>query len=165
VTPLAATLLALLTVWHGPDPVYARHLRRHPRGPVARAEQLAGQLTRAARRARVELPLLVALALDESAVDHEAVSPVGAVGALQLLPASPWGRGWLRARRGVTPAEDEALNALWGAYALRDGLRACGGDPGRALGFYRAGRCLEGPRARHTLALARTVRAHMEKRL
>jgi len=168
-TTLTATLLAMLTVSWGPglEPVYARHLRSHPRGPQARAAQLAGQLTRAARKARVELPLLVALAYDESAFDHAAVSSVGAVGALQLLPQSPWGRAWQRARRapGVSPPEAEALNAEWGARALADGLRACGGLPGMALGFYRAGRCVQGPRARHTLGLARLVRARLGGKL
>lgn len=171
-SPLAAALLALLTVsWAGPRPIYAKHLRRHAHGPEARAEQLAGQLRRAARAAGVELPLLAALAVDESAVDHAARSSVGALGALQLLPASPWGKGWQeacrRARRGrrTAPAtEVEQLNAQWGAFALRDGLVACRGHRGLALGFYRSGKCVEGPRARHTLALAQWVRSRLESR-
>src|SRR6185436_8422017 len=167
---LAAALLALLTVAVGPEgPVYALHLRRHPRGPEARAEQLAGQLRRAARLAGVELGLLAALALDESALDHSARSSAGALGALQLLPASPWGRGWLRAcssanrSHGKAPTSlVEELNAHWGALALRDGLTACRTE-GRAVGFYRTGKCVEGPRARHTLALARVVRSRLSR--
>jgi hypothetical protein len=169
-TALAATLLVLLTVSWGPGlrPVYAPHLRQHPSGPERRAEELAGQLRRAAHAARVELPLLVALAYHESALDHGARSRVGALGALQLLPSSPWGRGWLRAcGKGPRAAEKgprrrvEELNAHWGAIALRDGLRACRGAPGMAVGFYRTGRCVEGPKARNTIALARVVRVRL----
>lgn len=165
-SPLAATILLMLTVYIGHDgrPIYAAHLRRHPLGAEGRAQQLASQLERAADLAQVEVALLAALAYHESALDHGRVSGEGAVGMLQLLPASRWGRGWLEAcERPVTiaAARCEALNAVWGAFALRDGLEACG-SPGRAIGFYRAGKCLEGPRARRTLALARWVRTRLE---
>jgi hypothetical protein len=161
---LASALLVILTVHVRADltPVYARHMRQHPLGAEGRAVELAEQLERAARLADVDVSLLAALAADESAVDHARTSSEGALGALQLLPASPWGKGWQeacrRARRGRRTApetEVERLNAQWGAFALRDGLVACRGHRGLALGFYRSGKCVEGPRARHTLALAR----------
>lgn len=150
---LAAALLVMLTVYVRADltPVYARHLRQHALGAEDRARELAQQLEHAAAQAGVSVALLAGLASDESALDHGRSSSEGALGALQLLPRSRWGRGWLRSRTG------EAGNALWGAYALRDGLRACWGSPAHALGFYRTGRCVSGPRARHTLAVARWV--------
>jgi hypothetical protein len=169
---LAALLLVLLTVSYGPGlrPVYARHLRRHALGAEGRAEQLASQLRRAASLAGVELALLAALAVHESAVDHDRTSSAGAVGALQLLPASRWGQGFrlacekARCSHGKGSRRlEESLNIVWGAYALRDGIRACRGHAGLALGFYRSGRCVEGPRARNTLALARLVRASLTK--
>lgn len=155
---LASVLLVMLTVFVRADltPVYARHLRRHPLGAEGRAAVLAGQLERAAARAGVDVAVLAALAADESAFDHDRSSAEGALGALQLLPRSRWGRGWMRGC-GDRPGDCEADNALWGAMALREGVRVCRGSLGHALGFYRAGRCLAGPRGRHTLAVARWV--------
>ena len=90
---LLAVLLELLTVYQGRVTVYARHLRRHPHGALRHAVELTGQLHEGAELAGVPLWALAALVHDESAFNHEAVSPCGAVGAAQLLPASPWGRG------------------------------------------------------------------------
>jgi len=169
---LASVVLVLLTVSYGPGlrPVYAPHLRRHELGAERRAEQLASQLRRAASLAGVELALLTALAVHESALDHGRRSSAGAVGALQLLPASPWGRGFRhacktgpRSHEKGSRSHEEWLNVLWGAYALRDGIRACRGHTGLGLGFYRSGKCVEGPRARNTLELARLVRARLTK--
>jgi hypothetical protein len=163
ISPLAATILLLLTVHLGQGlrPVYAAHLRRHPLGAELRAEQLAVRLTRAAEAAQVEVALLAALAYDESHLDSTRVSSEGALGMLQLLPTSRWGRAWLEAC-GQQLDRCEALNAVWGAYALRDGLKACRGRLGHAVGFYRTGKCVEGPRARRTLALAHWVRATLQ---
>jgi hypothetical protein len=175
-TPLASTLLYMHVVWvtGALEPVYAAHLRRHELGPELRAEQLAEDLVVAAELAGVPLALLAALEHDESGGDHSRVSSEGALGRMQLNPASRWGRAWLkecpggafpnstgRVRRDVAPrgvsldsTTCEALNVLWGAYALRDAIEACGGDAHRALGFYRSGRCVAGPRGAETLELA-----------
>jgi soluble lytic murein transglycosylase-like protein len=162
---LAATILALCVVWQGKVTVYVRHLRMHDRGAEARAEELAGQLTDAAWEAGVDVALLTALAHDESGFDHAAVSPEGALGALQLLPASRWGRAWLAEvedleGRGLRARED--LNVQWGAYALRDALEACGGSVVHALGFYRSGKCIDGPRGRRTVRLAKWIRTRLQ---
>lgn len=167
---LKSVILTLLTINWGPGltPVYAKHLRNHPDGADARAEELADQLRRAAMRAGVDLALLTALAYTESALDHGRRSVAGAAGALQLLPSSRWGRAARLAARaaggpggGRAQSVAERLNVLWGAYALADGLMACDGYPTLATGFYRAGRCLSGPRGRLTVALARVIRRHL----
>ena len=161
---LAALILTLLTVYEGRQTVYAAHLRRHELGAVARAEQLAGQLLEASRTVGVDLALLTALAEHESAFDHGAESLESALGMLQLNPRSRWGRAWLAECRSgdLTRSRCEALNVLWGAYALRDALEACEGDAVRAVGFYRAGRCVDGPRGRRTVQHAEGVRRELQ---
>lgn len=164
-TALAATLLYMHVVWVTPalEPVYAAHYRRAPYGPELRALEQAEQLEHAAELAGVPIELLAAVAQDESGLDDDRVSRCGARGRMQLLPASRWGRAWLEACE-ERPRACEALNVLWGAYALRDALDACGGDPHLALGFYRAGRCVAGPRGAATIELATWIAHAMEVR-
>jgi hypothetical protein len=63
----------------------------------------------------------------------------------------------------VSALATTALGALmiWGAYALRDALDECGGNELLALGFYRSGGCVVGPRALETAARAQEVRWHL----
>lgn len=162
-TPLASTLLYMHVVWVTPalEPVYTVQLRGDALGAEQRAAELARELELAAELAGVPLELLAAVEIDESDLDPLRVGAVGELGGMQLHPLSRWGRGWLaeceraNAARGTSSWwACEASNVLWGAYALRDALAACGGDEWAALGFYRSGRCVRGPRGAATLELA-----------
>jgi Transglycosylase SLT domain len=163
-TALAVVLLGLLTVWEGPgEVVYVRHLREHALGAEARAEQIATTLRTAAHTQGVPVELFVALAVLESGLDAEAESRKGALGLLQLNPRSRWGRAWVAdcdAFQGLCGPR----NAHWGAVALRDALAECGSE-GAAVGFYRTGRCVTGPRARQVLALRARIRAAVSGRV
>jgi soluble lytic murein transglycosylase-like protein len=162
---VAATILALCIVWQGKVTVYVRHLRLHPLGAEERAEELAQQHIDAAWEAGVDVALLLATNHDESGFNHDAISEEGALGASQLLPTSRWGRGWLlelESLKELGVDAREQLNITWGAYALRDALEACGGNEVRALGFYRTGKCVDGPRGRRTVRLAKWIRARLQ---
>lgn len=150
---LTLAILALLSLSPG---VYAPALRGHELGAQARAAQLAHHLDEAARVAHVDVALLTALAFHESGLDHAAVSHRGALGMLQLNPRAPWGSAYVRECRR-SPDACELLNARWGAWALRDALQSCGSTV-RALGAYRTGRCVAGPRAHATQRLAWAIR-------
>lgn len=163
-TSLAATLLYMHVVWVTPtlEPVYARHFREDELGAELRALEQAEQLELAADLAGVPLELLTAVMHDESGLNAALIGAAGELGPAQLLPGTPWWRGWREACRGEvdgkltapSPGTCQAANVRWGAYALRDALDACGGDEWAALGFYRAGRCVRGPRGAATLELA-----------
>lgn len=166
-TPLAATLLYMHVVWVTPalEPVYARHFREAEHGAELRALEQAEQLEVAAELAGVPLHLLTAVREDETHFDDSLVGAAGELGGMQLLPGTPWWRGWLlepgcdfRPRLGgadlVGLPGCESANVLWGAYALRDAIDACGGDVHAGLGRYRSGRCVRGPRGAATLELA-----------
>lgn len=170
-TPLALTLLYMHVVWVTPalEPVYARHFREADLGAELRALEQAEQLELAAELAGVPLELLAAVREDESHFDDGLVGDAGELGGMQLLPGTPWWRGWelacsklKKSSRSVVALESgqrcASSNVLWGAYALRDALDACGGDVHRALGFYRTGRCVAGPRGAETLELAEWLR-------
>jgi hypothetical protein len=160
--PLVAVILELMIVFRGQATVYARHMRTHPSGVEARATTLGAQLEWGALLADVELVALTALVHDESAMDHARVSPVGAFGAAQLMPHGRYARGYRADVRRLGPSEAEASNIVWGAYALREGLTACGGSLPHAYGFYRTGHCRAGPRARHTMRLRAWIQARMQ---
>ena len=110
----------------GPSPAWAGRL------PVA-GRRFAPAIVGAARRAGLAPRLLAALVWTESAFHPTAVSPVGAIGLAQLMPAT--------ARRlGVDP-HDPVQNLLGGAHYVRAqiarfdnvrlGLAAYNAGPGR----------------------------------
>jgi len=84
------------------------------------------------RRHRVDPRLVEALIRVESGFDAQAVSPKGAVGLMQLMPATA-----LRYR--VTDRFDPAQNVEGGVRYLRDLLALFGGDLQLALAAYNAG--------------------------
>ncbi len=85
----------------------------------------------AARRYGLSEALLWALAASESGFDARAVSPAGAIGVMQLMPAT--------ARElGVDP-RDPVQNISGGAAYLRQQLDRFDGDLERALAAYNAG--------------------------
>lgn len=93
--------------------------------------QYAAALTQAAASANVSPTLLSALVWQESRWNAQAVSPKGAMGLAQLMPAT--------ARDlGVNPA-DPVQNLTGGARYLRYLLDEFGGDVEKALAAYNAG--------------------------
>jgi soluble lytic murein transglycosylase-like protein len=88
-------------------------------------------LLRAAIEEGLEPDFVRSVARVESGLHQEAVSPKGAVGVMQLMPATAAGLG-------VDPKLTDQ-NALGGAKFLRELLLRYGGDSARALAAYNAG--------------------------
>lgn len=110
---------------------------RWPRG----LEAMRPYLEAAARAHAVEPALVIAVAAAESAFNVDAVSPKGALGLMQIMPATA-------ARYGVDSAAgpgvrrsvmEPAVNASVGSRYLADLLRLFGGDRLLALAAYNAG--------------------------
>lgn len=100
-------------------------------GPPPVPPQFATILTQAAAAANVSPALLSALVWQESRWNPQAVSPKGAMGLAQLMPAT--------ARDlGVNPA-DPVQNLQGGARYLRYLLDTFDGDVEKALAAYNAG--------------------------
>ena len=117
----------------GPDPAPPAEAR------PADASGLAGTLLATARQHGVDPLLVKAVILAESAGRRWATSPKGAMGLMQLLPAT--------ARRfGVADPFDPAQNVAGGTRYLRWLLDRFGGDVTLALAGYNAG---EGAVERH----------------
>ena len=110
---------------------------------VAALERIARdyrtEITRAARAHRVSEALILAVITIESRGSANAVSPKGATGLMQLIPATA-------KRFGVTDSTDPGQNIDGGAAYLSWLLRTFDGDPLLALAGYNAG---EGAVLRH----------------
>lgn len=89
-------------------------------------------LAAGARHSRLPRQLLQAVMEKESAFKPCAVSPVGAMGLMQLMPATADGLG-------VSDPFDPLQNVLAGSRFLRSLLDRYGGDLSLALGAYNAG--------------------------
>jgi soluble lytic murein transglycosylase-like protein len=95
-------------------------------------EYLSGVIAEAAQQHGVDPRLLAAVARRESAFNVKAVSPVGACGLMQLMPAT--------ARfLGVTDVFDARQNVGGGARYLRTLLDTFNGDLDLTLAAYNAG--------------------------
>jgi soluble lytic murein transglycosylase-like protein len=107
----------------------------------------------AALRHGLDERLVLAVIAVESGFDPAAVSPKGAQGLMQLMPATA-------ASLGVADAFDPAANVDGGARHLRSLLSRYGGDLRRALAAYNAG---AGAVARHGgVPPYRETRAYVE---
>lgn len=93
---------------------------------------LSSLLAQAAARWGIPLNLLTAMARQESAFSTTAVSPKGAQGVMQLMPATA-------IAYGVTNPFDPAQNIDAGAHLMSDLLRKYNGDTSLALAAYNAG--------------------------
>jgi soluble lytic murein transglycosylase-like protein len=107
--------------------------------PAAGSSDLAALAEAAARRHALDPELVRAVVAVESDFHADAVSPKGAQGLMQLMPATA------RAL-GVKDAFDPAQNLDGGARHLRALIDQYGGDVKRALAAYNAG---PGAVARH----------------
>ena len=85
----------------------------------------------AAQKYQVDPKLISAVAEAESGGEQSAVSPVGAIGVMQLMPDTA-------AALGVDPY-DEQQNIEGGAKYLRQMLDSFGGDVRKAVAAYNAG--------------------------
>lgn len=101
-------------------------------GLPASGRKYAAMVEQAAQKAGVDPKLLGALAWSESGFDPRATSRAGAVGLVQLMPATARGLG-------VEDRTDPAQSLRGGATYLRQQLDAFGGDPRLALAAYNAG--------------------------
>ena len=92
----------------------------------------ADEITAAATRNGIDPALLAGLVKQESGFNANAVSPAGARGLTQLMPATAAGLG-------VTDATDPAQALEGGAKYLKQQLDRFGGDVAKALAAYNAG--------------------------
>lgn len=133
--------------------------------PQDRALEMASHFEEAARITHQPVERLVAVAFYESTLRPGAVARdehgvAIARGTMQLNIHSRWGKAWLRECKQA-PDACELLNIRWGAWALRDAMQSCGSAV-RAIGMYRTGRCVDGPRARRTVALSWALRWRLD---
>ncbi len=99
---------------------------------LERARRFGPWVDEAARESKLDARLLHAVIAAESAYNPAALSPKGAVGIMQLLPAT--------ARRyGVADSLDARQNIRGGARYLADLLRLFSNDTRLALAAYNAG--------------------------
>lgn len=116
------------------EAVLARHppLRRLGPGAGRVLRQHGPALKQAAAAARISPPLLLAMVVAESNGDPRAVSPAGAMGLGQLMPATA-------ARFGVADPFEPSANLLGAARYLDELLRRFDDDAVLALAAYNAG--------------------------
>ncbi len=100
-----------------------------------------GALREAARRHAIDYELLQALIATESGFDARAVSPKGARGLMQLMPATAQRYGVQGDKRGSleTKLFDPHINIAAGSRYLRDLIAMFPGDIELALAAYNAG--------------------------
>ncbi len=110
-----------------------------PRAFQNRRRVLDPLIERVARVHAVDAALVRAVVEVESRFDSLAISPKGAVGAMQLMPGTA-------ARYGVKDRRDALRNVEAGVAYLKDLLDRFGGNVALALAAYNAG---EGAVARH----------------
>lgn len=106
-----------------------------PAGTRPNRPQILALIDRAASRFGVERELIRAIVAAESAYNPNAVSRVGALGLMQLMPATA-------ADYGVTRADalfDPEVNVTAGVRHLKRLLDKYGGDYGRVIMAYNAG--------------------------
>ncbi len=104
-------------------------------------QAVQGSLSAASQTHGVDVELLKALVVTESAFNTKAVSPKGAVGLMQIMPTTAQRYG-VQADRGATVSAkltDPELNIQTGTRYLADLLRLFGGQTELALAAYNAG--------------------------
>lgn len=117
---------------HRKIPIPAKKLAIAPKRLSARRGLYASLIKRNAKRFNLHPELLHAVIRAESAYNPTAVSPAGAIGLMQLMPATA-------ARYGVSDIYDPAENIRGGAKYLRFLLNMFDHDLRLALAGYNAG--------------------------
>ncbi|HUR51045.1 MAG TPA: transglycosylase SLT domain-containing protein [Mycobacteriales bacterium] len=111
--------------------VHRAMLRSHALPSKAAVKQL---ITRSARRHHVPVSLALALAYQESGFQQRVVSPVDAIGAMQVLPSTGRALGRLHGRSfDLLKASD---NVEAGVLLLRDLIQATGTVDKALAGYY-----------------------------
>jgi soluble lytic murein transglycosylase-like protein len=113
-------------------PISSKKLSIPPKRLAVRRSRYASLIERMARRFHLHPELLHAVIRAESAYDPTAVSPAGAVGLMQLMPATA-------TRYGVSDIYDPEENIRGGAQYLRFLLDMFEHDLRLALAGYNAG--------------------------
>jgi soluble lytic murein transglycosylase-like protein len=106
-----------------------------PAGPKTGRDDVAGLIDRTAKQVGVEQALVHAVVAAESAYNSQAVSHAGAVGLMQVMPATA-------SDYGVSSTEalfDPAVNIKTGVRHLKRLLDKYDNDYGRAIMAYNAG--------------------------
>jgi soluble lytic murein transglycosylase-like protein len=106
-----------------------RHMALHPLRDCADPRE---QIPKAARDHRVPTSLLASMAEAESGMQPHRISRAGAMGVMQLMPATA-------ARYGVTDPFDPTQNVSAAARYVAWLLRRYGGDQRRVAAAYNAG--------------------------
>lgn len=159
---LAVAVLSLAILqYSGATPIYRAPFARDPDGAEKRAERLALKIQDAATSWNISPALYAALIFHESEFNPRARSRTGALGLAQLQPGTPMFRYWRRLCRELPRDCDEWWNLWSGAQALHYAKRKCGAIA-PALGAYRSGRCIVGPRTQQVLATRRWIERCME---
>jgi soluble lytic murein transglycosylase-like protein len=99
----------------------------------ARAEHIVGAVEHAAGKLQVPTSLILAIIQTESSFDPHATSSAGAVGLMQVMPATQ------RDTAPQTDMRDPASNILVGTSILRRYIDQAGGDIDAALSRYSGG--------------------------
>lgn len=108
--------------------------------------QLVALAETVAQREGVPPALVKGVIETESAWNPAAVSPVGAVGLMQVMPATARGLGWDQS----TPLNDPLTNVTLGTRYLRQMLSIFGGDWAKAAAAYNHGPGVPGPGSKGT---------------
>lgn len=95
-------------------------------------DSVQGMLVEAAKKYGVDSDLVLSLANAESGYRTDAISPVGAVGVMQLMPETA-------KELGVKDSFDAKQNIDGGVRYLKQMLDMFGGDKEKALAAYNAG--------------------------
>ncbi|WP_322796877.1 LysM peptidoglycan-binding domain-containing protein [Tepidiforma sp.] len=135
--------LAAANGLHNPDRIFAGQLLTIPAPTSAPAAVSRPQVEALLRQAAAEFgiwpPLLLGLAWLESGWNQAMISPAGAVGIMQLMPATAeWGLEYL-APDAVDWRTDPRDNIRLGAVVFAHMLWQAGGDLDIALAFYYQG--------------------------
>lgn len=99
-------------------------------------------VAREARNLGIPVPLALAVAHAESSFNSRALSPVGARGVMQIMPATAWGE------YGISASQlwDARTNVRLGLHFLGRLIRRYGGRTEFALSYYNGGSRVGPPR-------------------
>jgi soluble lytic murein transglycosylase-like protein len=115
-----------------PEPLNGTEVKQHAIDWLARSAQYDGVITGAAKAATIQAQLVRAVIVVESGFNPRAISRKGAIGLMQLQPATA-------KRYGVKNIYDPTENVRAGAHYLSDLLARFGSNLELALAAYNAG--------------------------